>query len=66
MTEPRAVVDVVGTEPGADQLLKQIGFFVRALGRTEASERIGPVPIPNLGNFCRHQTQRLIPGCLAE
>ena len=27
-----AMVDIVGAEPGAHQLLHQIGFFIRALG----------------------------------
>ena len=40
VAEPRAVVDVVGAEAGAHQLLEQIGLFVRALGRAEAGERV--------------------------
>ena len=35
VTQPRAVIDVVVAEARADQLLEQIGFFVRAFGRAE-------------------------------
>ena len=40
VAQPRAMVDVVGAETGAHQLLEQIGLLVRALGRTEAGERL--------------------------
>ena len=40
VAQPRAVVDVVGAEAGADQLLEQVGLLVRALGRAEAGERV--------------------------
>ena len=36
MAQPRAVIDIVGAEAGAYELLEQIGLFVRALGRAEA------------------------------
>ena len=39
MAQARAVVDVVGPEAGAHQLLEQIRLFVRALGGTETGER---------------------------
>ena len=32
VAEPRAVVDVVGAEAGAHQLLEQVGFLVRSIG----------------------------------
>jgi hypothetical protein len=38
VAQPRAVVDVVGAEALADQLLEQIGFLVGALGRAEAGK----------------------------
>jgi hypothetical protein len=34
------VVDVVGLEAGAHQLLEEIGLLVRALGRAEAGQRV--------------------------
>jgi hypothetical protein len=45
VAEPRAVIHVVGAEAGAHQLLEQIGFLVRSLGRAEAGQRIGPDPV---------------------
>ena len=36
VAQPRAVVHVVRAEPGADQLLEEVGLLVRALGRAEA------------------------------
>ena len=45
VAEPRAMVDIVAAEPGADQLLEQIGLLVRALGRAEPGQRAGPVAI---------------------
>ena len=38
MTQPRAVIDVIGAEHRADQLLKEIIVFVRALGRAESGQ----------------------------
>jgi hypothetical protein len=41
MTQARAVIDVVGPEAGADQLLEQVRLFVRAFRGTEpASDRL--------------------------
>ena len=45
MAQPRAVVDVVGAEAGADELLEQIGFLVGALGRAEAGQRRAAVSV---------------------
>ena len=39
MAQARAMVDVVGAETGAHQLLEQVGLFVRALRRAEAGKR---------------------------
>ena len=39
----RAVVDVVGADDGARQLLHQVAFLVRALGGGDERERVGPV-----------------------
>ena len=43
VTKPRAVINVVGAETGANQLLEQPGFFVGAFGTAEAGERIRSV-----------------------
>ena len=40
VAEPRAMIDIVGAEAGAHQLLEQIGLFVRAFGRAEAGQRV--------------------------
>ena len=39
VAQPGAVVDVVGVEAGADQLLEEVGLLVGALGRAEAGDR---------------------------
>ncbi len=48
VAEPRAVIDIVGAEAGAHQLLEQIGLFVRALGRAEAGQRLQALLVANL------------------
>ena len=40
MAQPRAVVDVVGSEAGAHELLEQVRFLVAAFRRAEARERV--------------------------
>ena len=45
MAEAGAVVDIVGAEAGADQLLEQERLLVRALGRAEAGQRVAAVAI---------------------
>ena len=39
VTQPGAVVDVVRAEPGAQELLEEVGLFVGALGRAEPGDR---------------------------
>ena len=39
MAKTRAMVDIVGTEPLAYQLLEQVGLFIGALRRTETRQR---------------------------
>jgi hypothetical protein len=41
------MIDVVGAEAGADQLLEKIGLFIRALGRAEAGDARGTVELVN-------------------
>src|SRR5579885_3901570 len=66
MTEPRAVIDIVGAEPGAHQLLEQISLFIRAFGRTEAGERLRTVAITDPFEARRGSVERLFPRRLAE
>ena len=66
MTQARAVIDVVGAEPLADQLLDEVRLLVGALGGTEAGERRPAVPVTNGGEPARGAVQRLLPARLAE
>ena len=45
MAKPRAMVDVVGAEAGANQLLEQIRLFVRSFRGAEAGERTRAVTV---------------------
>src|SRR6478736_5315236 len=51
VAKPRAVVDIVGAEAGAHQLLEQVGLLVRAFRGAEAGERARAVAVANF-----HQT----------
>ena len=66
VAEPRAMVDVVGAEAGAHQLLEQIGLFVRALGRAEAGQRIGTIAIADFLQATGGAIERLLPCGFAE
>ena len=66
VAEPRAVIDIVGAEAGAHQLLEQIGLFVRALGRAEAGERARPVAVADFLQAGGGAVERLFPGRFAE
>src|SRR5262249_412756 len=43
VAEPGAMIDIVGAEAGADELLEQISLFVGAFGRAKPGERLRPV-----------------------
>ena len=60
------MIDVVGAEGGADQLLEQIGFFIRALGRAETGERTGTVLLFDRSEPVRDQVQGFIPRSFSE
>ena len=66
MAQPRAVVDVVGAEARPHQLLEQVRFLVRALGRPESRQRARPVLIADTAQRAAGQRQRLVPARLAE
>src|SRR6185437_16470797 len=66
MAKPGAVIDIVGAKAGAHQLLKEISFFVRALGRAEAGERIAALRVADFLEARRGAIERLFPARLAE
>ena len=66
VAEPRAVIDVVGAEARAHELLEEIGFLVRPLGGAETGERAGSVPVPNLPQTRRRNVERLVPAGFAK
>ena len=66
MAQPRAMIDIVGAEPGANQLLEQIGLLVRAFGRTEPGERLRPPSSRGSAQPRRGEIERLLPGRFAE
>ena len=66
VAQPRAVVDIVGAEAGAHQLLEQIGLFVRALGRAEAGQRARAVAVADFLQAGSGALHRLFPGGFAE
>ena len=66
VAEPRAMVDVVGPEAGAHQLLEQISLFVRALGGAEAGQRLRPVAVADFLQAAGGAVERLLPRRIAE
>ncbi len=66
VAQARAVVDVVGPEPGADQLLEEVGLLVRALRRAEPGDRPRSVLAVDPLQPGRHEVERLLPRRLAE
>ena len=66
VTQPRAVIDVVGAQGGPHQLLEEVRLLVGALGRAEAGEGAGAVGFLDLAEPPRDEVERLVPGRLAE
>ena len=66
VAQPRAVVDVVGAEARADQLLEEVGLLVRALRRAEAGERLGPMGVADRAEALAHEIECLLPARLTE
>ncbi len=66
MTQPRAVIDIVGAETGTHQLLEQIGLFVGALGRTETGQRLDALLVTDLDEALGRDVERLFPRRFAE
>ena len=66
VAEAGAVVDIVGVEAGADQLLEQEGLLVAALGRAEAGQGVAAVAVADGGQAAGGDLERLVPAGLAE
>ena len=66
VAEPRAMVDIVGAEAGAHQLLEEIGLLVRAFGRAEAGEPLGSVAVADFLQSGSGAVERFVPGRFAE
>ncbi len=66
VAQPRAVIDIVGAEAGANQLLEQIGFLVGALGRAESGERLDALAVADFDETIGGNVERLFPGSFAE
>src|SRR5713226_6028238 len=66
MAQAGAVVDVVGAEPGAHELLKKVGLFVAALGRAEAGECVRPERVADLAQALAREAQRFVPARFTE
>ncbi len=64
--KPRTVIDVVGADHRAAQLLDEIVLLVGTLGRAEEGQRIGPALPHDLGELVSDQVEGFIPGGLDE
>src|ERR1035441_6633897 len=62
----RAIIDVVGPDHGAGQLLHQEGFFVGAFRRGDEGQRVRTVRDLDLAETAGDQVQSLIPRGFAE
>ena len=61
MTKPGTVVDVVGSEHGAHELLKEVGLFIAALRRAETRKCTATGLFAYIEEPCRDQIQCFIP-----
>src|SRR4029079_15868648 len=66
VAQPRAMIDISGAEADANELLEQIGLFVRTLGRAETGQRLRPVAVAAFFQSGGGAIERLVPGRLAE
>ena len=64
VAKPRAMVDVVGAEARAHELLEEIRFLVRALRRAESRQRAAAARVADLRERAAGQFQRLVPASL--
>ena len=63
MTDPGAVVHVVGAEDGSSQLLHQIVLLIGAAGGGESANLFGAMFGNKRVKFSGYEFQCLIPGC---
>ena len=66
VSETGAVIDVIGADPGAQQLLHQVIFFVGGPGGGPAADLFGAVLLFDFLQAGGHEVQGLIPGGLLE
>ena len=66
VAQPRAVIDVVGAEARAHQLLEQVRLFVGPLGGPEAGERAAAVRVADPRQRAARELERLFPARLAK
>src|ERR1700675_4112413 len=66
MAQPGAVIDIVGAEASAHQLLGEIGFLVRALGRAESRQPPPAMLVADALQPACGAVKRLVPARLAE
>src|SRR6185312_17187626 len=66
MTQPRTVVDIVGSEARPHELLEQVRLLVRALRGAEARQRLGAAQIANRLQARRSPIERFLPRGFAE
>src|SRR5215467_13420260 len=66
MAQPGAVIDVVGAEALADQLLKKIGLLIGSLGRAEAGDRPPALALVDSLQSKSRLGEGLLPARLAE
>ena len=55
------MIDVVGAEARADELLEQVGLLVGRLGRAESGERVGAVTVADVRQAAGGARERLLP-----
>ena len=66
VAEPRAVIDVVVLEGLPDELLEEVGLFVRTLGRPEAGNGLAAEIGADIAETEGRDLQRLVPGRFTE
>ena len=66
VAQPRAVIDVVGFEARAHELLEQVRLLVRAFRRAEARQRLAAALVEDFLQPFRGPRQRLFPSGFAE
>ena len=66
LTVARGIVDAVGADDQARDLLRQIGFLVAGLARSDEADAVGAVRVADVEQAPRDEIQRLVPGRFAK